>query len=177
LRAMPQLQLIRPADANETAEAWRVAVETDGPTALVLTRQAVPVVTDGLAVEVGAAVVHDVDNPQIVLIGTGSEVWVCLDAASQLEAEGISTRVVSMPSWDRFERQPEDYQRDVLPPGVPRLSVEAATTFGWSKWADASVGIDGRFGASAPGAVALTKLGINVDNVVTHAKTLIEGAS
>ncbi len=177
LRAMPQLQLIRPADANETAEAWRVAVETDGPTALILTRQAVPVVTDGLAVEVGAAVVHDVDAPQLVLIGTGSEVSVCLDAASRLEADGIATRVVSMPSWDRFERQPADYRHDVFPPGIPRLSVEAATTFGWARWADASVGIDGRFGASAPGSVALEKLGINVDNVVAHAKALIEGAS
>jgi len=177
LRAMPQLQLIRPADANETAEAWRVAIETDGPTALVLTRQGVPVVTDGLAVEVGAAVVHDVDGPQLVLIGTGSEVSLCLDAAARLEADGVATRVVSMPSWDRFERQPDDYQRDVLPPGVPRLSVEAGTTFGWSRWADSSVGIDGRFGASAPGPVALEKLGINVDNVVAHAKALIEGAS
>jgi transketolase len=177
LRAMPQLQLIRPADANETAEAWRVAIETDGPTALVLTRQGVPVVTDGLAVEVGAAVVHDVDSPQLVLIGTGSEVSLCLDAAARLEADGVATRVVSMPSWDRFERQPDDYQRDVLPPGVPRLSVEAGTTFGWSRWADSSVGIDGRFGASAPGPVALEKLGINVDNVVAHAKALIEGAS
>jgi transketolase len=176
LRAMPQLQLIRPADANETAEAWRIAVETDGPTALILTRQAVPVVTDGLAVEVGAAVVHDVDGPKIILIGTGSEVWVCLDAATRLEADGIATRVVSMPSWDRFEKQPDDYQRDVLPPGVPRLSVEAAATFGWARWADASIGID-RFGASAPGQVALERLGINVDNVVAHAKALIEGAS
>jgi transketolase len=134
-------------------------------------------VTDGLAVEVGAAVVHDVDSPQLVLIGTGSEVSLCLDAAARLEADGVATRVVSMPSWDRFERQPDDYQRDVLPPGVPRLSVEAGTTFGWSRWADSSVGIDGRFGASAPGPVALEKLGINVDNVVAHAKALIEGAS
>ena len=173
LRAMPHLQVIRPADANETAEAWRVAVETDGPTALVLTRQAVPVVTDGLAVEVGAAVVHDVDAPQLVLIGTGSEVSVCLDAAEQLEAEGITTRVVSMPSWDRFERQPESYRRDVLPAEVPVLSVEAAATFGWAKWADASVGID-RFGASAPGPVALDRLGINVDNVVSHARALVQ---
>src|SRR5205823_13281209 len=100
--------------------------------------------------EVGAAVVHDVDAPRIVLIGTGSEVWVCLDAAQRLDAEGIATRVVSMPSWDRFERQPEGYRQDVLPAGVPVLSVEAAATFGWSKWADASVGID-HFGASAPG--------------------------
>jgi transketolase len=176
LRAMPQLQVIRPADANETAEAWRIAVETPGPTALVLTRQSVPVVTDGSAVEVGAAVVHDADSPAVVLIGTGSEVSVCVDAAARLEADGVATRVVSMPSWDRFEKQSDEYRRDVLPPGVPRLSVEAAATFGWTKWADDSIGID-RFGASAPGAVALEKLGINVDNVVAHAKALIEGAS
>jgi transketolase len=176
LRAMPHLQLIRPADANETAEAWRIAMETDGPTALVLTRQSVPVVTDGTAVEVGAAVVHDVDQPRIVLIGTGSEVAVCLDAAKVLEESGVPARVVSMPSWDRFAVQPEEYQRDVLPPSAPRLSVEAAATFGWSRWADDSVGID-RFGASAPGEVVLDKLGINVDNVVAHATALLEGAS
>jgi transketolase len=173
LRAMPNMQLIRPADANETAEAWRVAIETDGPTALILTRQAVPVVTDGSAVEVGAAVVHDVDAPRLVLIGTGSEVAVCVDAAARLEAEGIASRVVSMPSWDRFEAQPEEYRRDVLPPGVPGLSVEAAATFGWSRWADSSVGIN-RFGASALGPIALDRLGINVDNVVAHAKALLE---
>jgi transketolase len=174
LRAIPGLQVIRPADANETAEAWRIAVETDGPTALVLTRQSVPVVTDGLAVEVGAAVVHDANEPpRLVLIGTGSEVWVCLDAAARLEGDGIPTRVVSMPSWDRFEDQPAEYRRDVLPPGVPRLSVEAAVTFGWSAWADAFVGIN-RFGASAPGEVVLDKLGINVENVVAHAKALLE---
>ena len=176
LRAMPHLQVIRPADANETVEAWRIAVETDGPTALILTRQSVPVVTDGTAVEVGAAVVHDVDQPRIVLIGTGSEVAVCLDAAKVLEDTGVAARVVSMPSWDRFARQPEEYQRDVFPAGVARLSVEAAATFGWSRWADASVGID-RFGASAPGEIVLDKLGINVDNVVAHATALLEGAS
>ncbi len=176
LRAMPQLQVIRPADANETAEAWRIAIETEGPTALILTRQSVPVVTDGLAVEVGAAVVHDVDQPRIVLIGTGSEVWVCLDAARELDGMGVAARVVSMPSWSRFEAQPEEYRRDVLPPGVPKLSVEAAATFGWAKWADASVGID-HFGASAPGEVVLDKFGINVNNVVAHATALLEGAS
>jgi transketolase len=176
LRAMPQLQVIRPADANETAEAWRVAIETDGPTALILTRQSVPVVTDGLAVEVGAAVVHDVDQPEIVLIGTGSEVWVCLDAAREREGMGVAARVVSMPSWDRFEAQPAEYRRDVLPAAVPTLSVEAAATFGWAQWADDSVGID-HFGASAPGEVVLDKFGINVNNVVAHATALLEGAS
>jgi transketolase len=176
MRAMPQLQVIRPADANETAAAWRVAVESDGPTLLVLTRQGVPVVTDGLAVEAGAGVVHDVDDPQLVLIGTGSEVAVCLDAALALGQRGVRARVVSMPSWDRFEAQTDDYRDEVLPPGLPRLSVEAAATFGWERWADQSVGIN-RFGASAPGAEVLDHLGINVDNVVAHAVALLEGGS
>jgi transketolase len=175
LRAVPNLQLIRPADANETAEAWRAAVEHDGPTALILTRQSTTVVTDGSAVGPGAAAVNGVDAPQLVLIGTGSEVALCLDAAEVLTADGIATRVVSMPSWDRFAAQPAAYRDEVLPAGVPRLSVEAAATFGWAAWADASVGID-RFGASAPGAVALDRLGINVDNVVAHARALLEGS-
>jgi transketolase len=173
VRAIPGLQVIRPADANETAEAWRLAVEHDGPTALVLTRQAVPVVTDGGAVEYGAGIVRDVDLPELVLIGTGSEVAVCIDAAALLEAEGVRCRVVSMPSWDRFAAQPEAYRYEVLPPGVPRLSVEAATTFGWDRWADASLGID-RFGESAPGAEVLDKLGINPGNVVAHAMALLD---
>jgi transketolase len=99
-----------------------------------------------------------------------------LDAAAVLDREGIPTRVVSMPSWDRFERQSEDYRREVLPDGVPRLSVEAAATFGWERWADDSIGIN-RFGASAPGPVALEKLGINVDNVLAHARALVGGGS
>ena len=172
LRAIPHLQVIRPADANETSQAWRVAVEHDGPTALVLSRQNLPVCTDGSAVEVGAAVVRDHDDPQVVLLATGSEVSVCLEAADHLDEAGIGTRVVSMPSWDRFERQPEDYRDDVLPPWLPVLSVEAATTLGWSAYADASIGID-RFGASAPGPVVLEKLGINVEHVVAAATDLI----
>ena len=172
LRAIPHLQVIRPADANETSQAWRVAVEHDGPTALVLSRQNLPVCTDGSAVEVGAAVVRDHADPKVVLLATGSEVSVCLEAAAQLEAAGVGARVVSMPSWDRFERQPEDYRDDVLPPWLPVLSVEAATTLGWSAYADASIGID-RFGASAPGPVVLEKLGINVEHVVAAATDLI----
>ena len=172
LRAIPFLHVIRPADANETAAAWRAAVEHDGPTALVLSRQNLPVCTDGAAVEVGAAVIRDVDAPQVVLLATGSEVSVCLDAAEQLSGAGIGARVVSMPSWDRFERQPQAYRDDVLPAGVPVLSVEAAVTFGWSRYATDSVGID-RFGASAPGSLVLDKLGINVSNVVERATALV----
>ncbi|MCB0955181.1 MAG: transketolase, partial [Ilumatobacter sp.] len=172
LRAIPHLQVIRPADANETSQAWRVAVEHDGPTALVLSRQNLPVCTDGSAVEVGAAVVRDHDDPQVVLLATGSEVSVCLEAADHLDEAGIGTRVVSMPSWDRFERQPEDYRNDVLPLWLPVLSVEAGATFGWAAYADASIGID-RFGASAPGAEVLDRLGINVAHIVARATELV----
>ncbi|MGA0894801.1 MAG: transketolase-like TK C-terminal-containing protein, partial [Ilumatobacteraceae bacterium] len=171
LRAIPGLQVIRPADANETVAAWRVAVEHDGPTALVLSRQNVRVCTDGSAVERGAAVVRDADRPAVVLVATGSEVALCIDAADDLAASGIAARVVSMPSWDRFGAQSADYRGSVLPAGVPVLSVEAASTFGWAAVADESVGID-RFGASAPGGVALERLGISVGHVVERARSL-----
>jgi transketolase len=172
LRAIPHLQVIRPADANETAQAWKAVVEHDGPTALVLSRQAIPVVTDGSAVAVGAAVIRLVDDPQVVLLGTGSEVHVCVDAAVVLAGQGIRASVVSMPSWDRFENQTAEFRASVLPKGVPVLSVEAAVTFGWAKYATESIGID-RFGASAPGARVLDKLGINVDHVVNRATALV----
>jgi transketolase len=171
LRAIPELHVVRPADANETIEAWRDAIAHAGPTALVLSRQAVTVCTDGSAVARGAGIVRDVPHPQVVLLGTGSEVAVCVAAAQELEANGIAANVVSMPSWDRFAEQPADYQDDVLPAGIPVLSVEAGTTFGWDRYADDSIGID-RFGASAPGDVALDRLGINVAHVVTRATAL-----
>jgi transketolase len=172
LRAIPGLQVIRPADANETVAAWVAAVEHDGPTALVLSRQNIPVVTDGSAVHTGAAVVRAAKKPQLVLAATGSEVALCVAAAEQLDADGVPTQVVSMPSWDRFAAQPPGHRRKVFPAGVPVLSVEAGVTFGWAAFADASVGID-RFGASAPGAVVMDKLGINVPNVVKQAKRLV----
>jgi len=174
LRCIPHLQVIRPADANETSQAWKVIVEHDGPTALVLSRQAIPVVTDGSAVEVGAAVVRANESPRVVLVGTGSELHVCVAAAGLLAEAGIGASVVSMPSWDRFEAQSDDYRASVFPVGIPVLSVEAATTFGWERYADDSIGID-RFGASAPGGLVLEKLGINVDNVVARATALATG--
>ena len=173
LRAVPQLQVIRPADANETIAAWRAAVAHDGPTALVLSRQNLTVCTDGSAVETGAGIVRDAAHPVVVLLATGSEVSLCVEAAAQLEVEGVATRVVSLPSWDRFEAQSEAFRSEVLPPGVPVLSVEAGVTFGWARWADESIGID-RFGASAPGGVVLDKLGINVANVVARATALAQ---
>ena len=147
----------------------------DGPTALVLTRQAVPVCTDGSAVATGAAVVRSADDAHLVLLATGSEVHVCVAAAEKLAAEGLRASVVSMPSWDRFAAQPLSFRTSVLPTGVPVLSVEAATTFGWERYADDSIGID-RFGESAPGDVALDRLGINVDHVVARARALVAGS-
>ena len=171
LRAIPGLQVIRPADANETSAAWRAAVEHHGPTALVLTRQNVAVCTDGSAVARGAAVVRHADAATVVLLGTGSEVSLCVEAAEVLAQQGVAASVVSMPSWDRFEAQPQSYRDSVLPAGVPVLSVEAAVTYGWHRWADDAVGID-RFGASAPGGTVMENLGINVANVVARATTL-----
>lgn len=171
LRAIPGLQVIRPADANETVEAWKTAVATAGPTALVLSRQNLTVCTNGSAVVTGAGVVSDVADPQVVLLATGSEVPLCAEAALALAADGVRARVVSMPSWDRFEAQSAEYRAQVLPPGVPVLSVEAGVTFGWARYADDSIGID-RFGASAPGNVVMDQLGINVANVVARAGAL-----
>jgi transketolase len=180
LRAMPQLAVVRPADANETAQAWRLAVEADGPVGLVLSRQDVPVLNataERAAAGVGKGGYVLVDEPgpgpaQLVLIGTGSEVQHCVGAAEILAGTGVSTRVVSLPCWEWFEERGEDYIAGVLPPGVPTLSVEAGSTFGWSRYADASVGLD-RFGASAPGAVNMEKFGFTVDHVVERAQSLL----
>ncbi len=177
LRAMPGLRVIRPADANETARAWRYAIEHGGPTALVLSRQNVPVLigtagTDGL--DRGAYVLDESDGtPDLVLIGTGSEVQLCLGAAEVLRAEGRSVRVVSMPCWELFEEQDVEYQHAVLGLDAPRLSVEAGSTFGWSRWADSWIGID-HFGASAPGAELMAQFGFTVDAVVDHARLLLD---
>jgi len=171
LRAIPNLLLLRPADANETAAAWRIALERDdGPTALVLTRQKLPVLKPGGAVEKGAYVMED--GSDVVLIATGSEVPVCLEARKLLAEQGIAARVVSMPSWKLFHEQSKRYRDAVLPPGIPRLSVEAATTFGWCEWADDAIGID-HFGASAPGEVLLEKFGFTPEHVAERARKLV----
>ena len=181
LRAMPGLRVIRPADANETAAAWRIAVDYDGPTALLLSRQDLPVLaeTSGLAAEGvghGAYVLvpgrDDSTAPDIVLIGTGSEVQYCLGAARLLEPEGIVARVVSFPSWDLFAEQQAAYRDDVLPSAILRLAVEAAASFGWERYADATVAID-RFGASAPGPVNMEKFGFTADHVAQKARELL----
>ena len=176
LRSMPGLHVVRPADGNETIQAWADAVEHDGPTVLVLSRQNITVTTDGSAVATGAGIVRSANDPQVVLVGTGSEVSLCVEAAAKLAEQGVRAQVVSMPSWDRFDEQDAGHKAAVFPAGVPVVSVEAGVTFGWSKYADASVGID-RFGASAPGSLVLDKLGINVDHVVVHATDLVNGTT
>jgi transketolase len=175
MRATPNLRTIRPADANETAQAWRVAVDRNGPTALLLTRQKVPVLegTSEGEVERGAYVLVEAEGtPHIVLVGTGSEVSVCVEAAKRLADDGIGARVVSMPSWELFAEQDEAYRDSVVPDALPRLAVEAAATFGWDRYADEAVGID-RFGASAPGEIVLENLGFTPDNVAARAKALV----
>ncbi len=177
-RAMPGLRLIRPADPNEVAQAWRLHVSGDGPTALILTRQKVPVL-EGSAERAPDGVPRGaytlVDEPgglDLVLVGTGSEVSVCVAARELLAAEGQSVRIVSMPSWDLFAAQPEQYRTQVLPPEVPKLAVEAASSFGWDRWVDDVVSID-RYGASAPGPVAMDHLGINPAHVAERARALL----
>jgi transketolase len=189
LRAIPHLFVIRPADPAEVSEAWRIAIlRRTAPTALALTRQKVPVIdrkryakADGL--RRGAYVLADAETengaaatPKLILIATGSEVSVTLEAREKLQAEGVPTRVVSLPCWELFEEQPKEYRDEVLPPSISaRLAVEAGVRQGWDRY----VGPGGdvicldRFGASAPGDVALRELGFNVDNVLTLARGLL----
>jgi transketolase len=184
LRAMPNLVVVRPADAAETVVAWRVALSRrHGPTALVLTRQKLPVLDRALyapaeGLQRGAYVLADAPGgtSELVLIGTGSEVQLVLGAQAALAKDGVRARVVSMPSWELFQAESPDYQESVLPGAVSRrLAVEAGATFGWERWvgsAGAVVGID-RFGASAPGEVVMKELGFTVENVVARARALL----
>jgi transketolase len=176
LRAIPHLVVIRPGDANETAYAWAVILEDlDRPAALILSRQDLPVQPNASAegVAKGAYVLREADGEErAALVATGSEVWVAMAAAGQLEAEGIGTRVVSMPSWELFDEQDDDYREAVLPPDLPSVSIEAGIAMGWSKYVDASVSIE-RFGASAPGEVVLEKLGITPDAAAEKVRELL----
>lgn len=172
LRIIPGLQVLRPADPNETAQAWLAAATHDGPTAIILSRQTVPSITDGSAVLPGAAIVHSTPAPKAVLIGTGSELSVALDAARLLATDGVECNVVSMPSWDRFMALDAKQQEAILPRTLPRISVEAGSTFGWAAFASHSIGID-RFGASAPGALVMEKLGITASHVAEVARQAI----
>jgi len=185
LRAMPGLSIIRPADATETALAWQVAIEQkDKPTALLLTRQALPIYDRtkyGAAENLrkGAYVMWQAKpeaRPEILLIATGSEVALALQAADKLAAEGINVRVVNMPSWDLFEKQPKRYQHEVLPPVVKkRLVIEAGCAFGWERWGGdymETVTLD-RFGESGPMKALAQHFGFTPENVVAKAKKML----
>jgi transketolase len=180
LRAMPGLRLIRPADANECAQAWRIAVESDGPTGLVLTRQDVPILAETAeraaeGVGLGAYVLRrtgEGERPDLVLVASGSEVQHCLGAADELSAEGHDVQVVSMPSWDLFEAADAGHRSATLPRGVPTLAVEAASPFGWERYADAVHGID-HYGASASGQVNMEKFGFTAADVASRARELL----
>jgi transketolase len=180
-RAIPGLTDFRPADANETAAAWKLALERKGPSFFALSRQDLPVIDPAAhdlyaGVSKGAYVLEDAFKPQIVLIATGSEVWPCVEAAKLLEAEGIVARVVSFPSWKLFEEQSAEYKSSILPAGVPRLAVEAGATIGWWKYVGQDgdvIGLD-RFGASAPGPKVLAELGFSAENVAARARKLVK---
>jgi transketolase len=195
LRAIPHLYVIRPADPHETREAWRIAISRrKAPTALVLTRQKVPVLDQtrylsaegagrGAYILAHAEAAYPIEGetqknqtPALILIATGSEVSLALEAREALQREGTPTRVVSMPCWELFEEQSKSYRDEVLPPAVTaRLSIEAGARLGWDRYVGAQgdcVSID-RFGASAPGDVALRELGFNVENVLSHARALL----
>lgn len=184
LRAIPELVLIRPADANETTAAWRISVSRRGPVAMVLSRQKLPTlaperfpVREGVAH--GAYILSEAraEKPAIILIATGSEVHLALAAQTQLLQKGVPARVVSMPSWELFDREAAEYRARVLPADVPKLAIEAGVTRGWRDYVGGSgdiIGLD-RFGASAPGTIVMEKLGFNVQNVVSRAMAIASG--
>lgn len=185
LRAMPGLALVRPADATEAVEAWRAAMtHREGPIGLVLSRQKLPVLdrqkcapAAGLAKGAYVLIEASGGSPRLILIATGSEVALALEAREKLEAGGISTRVVSIPCWEFFDRQPKEYREAVLPRSVrARLAIEAGASLGWQKYVGDQgdvLGLD-RYGASAPGERVLKELGFNVDDVIRRAKALLE---
>ena len=184
LRAMPNLLILRPSDATETVEAWRVALRHQGgPVGLVLTRQKLPVLdratlapASGLARGAYVLVEAGEGAPEVILIATGSEVSLALEAHVRLVARQIHSRVVSMPSWELFERQPQSYRDEVLPPDVrARVSIEAASSFGWERWVgpDGAILGVGTFGASAPGPVVMREFGFTSDHVVEAAMSVL----
>ncbi len=176
LRAIPGLRVLRPADANETLYAVRYALEHDGPFGLVLTRQSVPTLKETVDryddFSAGGYIVRHEhsDVPDVVLVATGSEVSISLAAADLLAADEIDARVVSLPSWELFDASGVSYHEDILPDGVPTVSVEAATSFGWSRWADTHVSVDS-FGESAPGNVVLEQFGFTPTHVAQVVRT------
>ncbi|AEB11562.1 transketolase [Marinithermus hydrothermalis] len=181
LRAMPNLWVIRPADATEVPYAWKLALErTDGPVGIVLTRQGLPVIdreryAAAEGVLRGGYVLADAPRPDAVIVATGSEVHLALAARERLQAEGVAVRVVSLPCWEVFEQQDAAYRLEVLPPEVPTLAVEAGVALGWERYADAVVSLE-RFGASAPGGVLFERFGFTVERVVARVRELLGAA-
>ena len=183
LRSIPGLTVLRPADANETRAAWKLAIERKKPVALVLTRQKLTTMEEseyGSAdgVPYGAYIVQEAEEkkPQVILLATGSEVEISIKGAILLEQKGYRVRVVSMPSWELFDEQSEQYRQGVLPAGVPVLSVEAGITMGWAKYTGAkgaSLGID-HFGASGPGPTVMAKFGFTPENIMAQALALLK---
>ena len=188
LRAMPGIHVIRPADANETSYAWRAALRrSDGPSMLVLTRQKLPIFdrkntapADGVLKGAYILSKEKGNEPDIILMASGSEVSLILEAQKLLESEGIDARVVSMPSWELFKDQPEEYRNTVFPPNVKnRIAVEAASPFGWSEWTGDHgrvIGID-KFGASAPAEEIFKHYGFTIENIVNNCKELLHEES
>jgi transketolase len=186
LRAMPRLNVVRPADANETALAWRFALrQTEAPTAFALSRQALPIIDpDSIpddAIERGAYVLRDAGDgdPDVILIGTGSEVSLCMEAAEQLEGDGVAARVVSMPCMDTFGEQDDSYRDEVLPPSCrARVAVEAAARLGWDRW----IGPEGEFlgmhtfGESGPATDVYAHFGITSDRLVELGRSVMDRA-
>jgi len=183
---VPNFTVIRPADANETAAAWRIAVKLRRPVALVLSRQNVPILDQSRyasadQVSKGAYILSEAEGkPDILLIATGSEVKLALEAQEKLSRDKcIQARVISMPSWELFKEQSSAYQNEVLPPAAKaRLSIEAGSSLGWAQWVGDQgdcIAVD-RFGTSAPGSEVLRNYGFNVDNVVTCAVAVVESS-
>jgi transketolase len=186
LRQVPNMTVIRPADANETVEAWRLALSnTKGPTTLVFSRQNLPVLDRSVCNAAsgtrrgGYILWESSANPELILIATGSEVSMTLTAARKLAAEDINVRVVSLPSWEIFDRHPQEYRHSVLPPGITaRISIEAGIKLGWEHYVGLSgkiIGMDS-FGASAPGPVLYEKFGFTVDKIIAAAEELLHRA-
>jgi transketolase len=187
LRAIPEVVVLRPADANETVEAWKAALEHKGsPVALMLTRQKVPVLdrsglSSAINLNKGAYIIKDCDGePQLILMATGSEVSITLKAADKLNETGIKTRVISFPSWELFEKQSDEYKEAVLPSKVKaRVSVEAGVSQGWEKYVGhfgESISID-KFGKSAPYKLLFEKYGFSVENIVKTSERLLKKLS
>jgi transketolase len=178
MRAIPQLYVIRPADANECVETWAwILEECTGPVCLALSRQNVPVIDRAKSAPAsglrrGAYVLSDVDSPDVVLVATGAEVGTTLEARDLLAEQGISARVVSMPCWELFAAESEDYRDSVLPPDVLKISVEAAVSFGWERWVDASISIE-RFGASGKGSAVLEDYGFSPQGVAEQVQAKV----